>query len=94
MRGLVGSHTCVALLQAGHEVVVVDSLENSSAKAIAAVAAITSKSLHLEVADCRDTRKLEHIFQEVQPTVVLHFAGLKSGCGIGRKIRCAITVII
>ncbi len=76
--GFVGSHTCVALLQAGHKVVVVDSLENSSAKAIAAVAAITSKSLHLEVADCRDTRKLEHIFQEVQPTVVLHFAGLKA----------------
>ena len=76
--GFVGSHTCVALLEAGHEVAVVDSLENSSEAAIDGVARATGCRPHFKVADCRDTKRIEQIFKEVQPAVVLHFAGLKS----------------
>ncbi len=76
--GYVGSHTCVALLQAGHEVAVVDSLANSSAGAIDAVAGITGCRPRFDAVDCRDEVALEKIIAEVRPDAVFHFAGLKS----------------
>ncbi|WP_419848401.1 UDP-glucose 4-epimerase GalE [Candidatus Poriferisocius sp.] len=76
--GYIGSHTCVALLEAGYEVAVLDNLANSSAAAIDAVAEITGRHPRLEIADCRDESALEKVMAEVRPDAVLHFAGLKS----------------
>ncbi len=76
--GYIGSHTCVALLEAGHEVAVVDSLANSSAAAIDAVAEITGRRVRLDVVDCRDEAALDEVMAEVRPDAVFHFAGLKS----------------
>lgn len=76
--GYIGSHTCVALLEAGYEVAVLDSLANSSEAAVHAVAEITSRWPRLDVADCRDESAVEKVIAEVAPDAVLHFAGLKS----------------
>ena len=76
--GYIGSHTCVALLEAGYEVAVLDSLANSSAAAIDAVGEIAGRRPRLDVADCRDEAAVEKIMAEVSPDAVLHFAGLKS----------------
>ena len=76
--GYIGSHTCVALLDAGYEVAVLDSLVNSSAAAIDAVGEIAGRRPRLEVADCRDESALEKVVADVRPDAVLHFAGLKS----------------
>ncbi|MXZ84718.1 MAG: UDP-glucose 4-epimerase GalE [Acidimicrobiia bacterium] len=76
--GYIGSHTCVALMEAGWEIAVLDSLENSSSAAVDAVAEITGHRPRLEVADCRDEAALEKLITEMRPDAVLHFAGLKS----------------
>jgi len=76
--GYIGSHTCVALMEAGWEVAVLDSLENSSSAAVEAVAEITGHRPRLEVADCRDEAAVEKVITEMRPDAVLHFAGLKS----------------
>lgn len=76
--GYIGSHTCVALLEAGYEVAVLDSLENSSAAAVDAVAEIVGRDLRLDIGDCRDESTVEKVITEVGPDAVLHFAGLKS----------------
>ena len=76
--GYIGSHTCVALLEAGYEVAVLDSLANSSAAAIDSVGEIAGRRPRLYVADCRDEPALDKAMAEVRPDAVLHFAGLKS----------------
>ena len=76
--GYIGSHTCVALLEAGYEVAVLDSLANSSAAAVDAVAEITGRRPRLDAVDSRDESALEKVMAEVRPDAVLHFAGLKS----------------
>lgn len=76
--GYIGSHTCVALLEAGYEVAVLDNLANSSAAAVDAVAEIAGRRPCLDVADCRDEAAVEEVMDEVRPDAVLHFAGLKS----------------
>ncbi len=76
--GYIGSHTCVALLDAGHEVAVVDSLANSSSASIDAVAEIAGRRPRFDAVDCRDESALEDVMAEVRPDAVLHFAGLKS----------------
>ena len=76
--GYIGSHTCLALLEAGYEVAVLDSLANSSPAAIDAVAEIAARRPRLEVVDCRDEAAVEEVFADVRPDAVLHFAGLKS----------------
>lgn len=76
--GYIGSHTCVALLEAGHEVVILDSLANSSEAAVNAVGETTGHRPRLDVADCRDEAAVEKVITEMRPDAVLHFAGLKS----------------
>lgn len=76
--GYIGSHTCVALMEAGWEVAVLDSLENSSSAAVDAVAEVVGRGLRLDVGDCRDESAVEKAITEVSPDAVLHFAGLKS----------------
>ncbi|HBG84207.1 MAG TPA: UDP-glucose 4-epimerase GalE, partial [Acinetobacter radioresistens] len=76
--GYIGSHTCVELLQAGHEVIVLDNLSNSSEEALHRVQQLTQKSLVFIQGDIRDHQVLEQIFDEYKIDAVIHFAGLKA----------------
>lgn len=76
--GYIGSHTCVELLNAGHEVVVVDNLCNASEKSLQRVQELTGKPLVFYRADLRDREALEQIFSEETVDAVIHFAGLKA----------------
>lgn len=76
--GYIGSHTCVELLQAGYEVVVLDNFCNSSPEALTRVESITGKKITLIESDLRNKDKLREAFQEYQFAAVIHFAGLKA----------------
>ncbi len=76
--GYIGSHTQVVLLEAGHEVVCLDSLSNSSPKAQERVEALTGKTVPFYAADVRDRAALERVFSEHRFDCVIHFAGLKA----------------
>ena len=76
--GYIGSHTCVELLDAGHEIVVVDNLSNSSPKSIEAVKEITGKDFPFYVCDILDRENLTKVFDEHKIDSVIHFAGLKA----------------
>lgn len=76
--GYIGSHTCVELLESGHEVVVVDNFSNSSPESIARVEKITGKNVELRKADVRDRAAMEDVFAEHAIDCVIHFAGLKA----------------
>ena len=76
--GYIGSHTCVELLNAGYEVVVVDNYYNSVPEVLNRVEKITGKSLVKYECDIRDREGLEKIFAETNPDAVIHFAGLKA----------------
>ncbi|MFC6335270.1 UDP-glucose 4-epimerase GalE [Pseudomonas sp. CCM 7891] len=82
--GYIGSHTTLALLEAGFEVVVLDNLCNSSDAALHAVEAICGKSALMIRGDVRDRALLDRIFQEHAIDAVLHFAGLKA---VGESVR-------
>ncbi len=76
--GYIGSHTCVELLNAGHEVVVLDNLYNSSEKAVERVKEITGKDLKFYEADLLDKAAVEKVFDNEKIDAVIHFAGLKA----------------
>lgn len=76
--GYIGSHTCVELLERGHEVVVVDNLCNSSRVSMERVEAITGKRVIFYEADLLDREALEKIFDHETIDAVIHFAGLKA----------------
>lgn len=76
--GYIGSHTCVELLNAGHEVVVLDNLCNSSSESLSRVEKLTQKSLTFIEGDIRDSQLLDQVFQHQSIDAVIHFAGLKA----------------
>ncbi|MBP5233049.1 MAG: SDR family NAD(P)-dependent oxidoreductase, partial [Planctomycetes bacterium] len=76
--GYIGSHTCVELLNAGHEVIVVDNLYNSKEEALNRVRKITGKDLTFLKLDLLDFAPLDKAFKEFAPDAVIHFAGLKA----------------
>jgi len=76
--GYIGSHTCVELLEAGHEVFVIDNLCNGHEAALDRIQSITNCELQFMNADIRDTNVLDVIFKTFEPDVVIHFAGLKA----------------
>ncbi len=76
--GYIGSHTCVELLEAGYEVVVVDNLCNSSEEALNRVQRITGKELKFYRIDLLDRDKLLHVFEQETIETVIHFAGFKA----------------
>ena len=82
--GYIGSHTCVELLNKGMEVVVIDNLVNSKAKAIDRVEQITGKHVDFYAEDVRDRRVLDEIFDKHDINCVIHFAGLKA---VGESVR-------
>ena len=76
--GYIGSHTCVELLKAGHEVFVIDNLSNGHEVALERVRGITNCELQFMNADIRDTNALHKIFKTFKPEAIIHFAGLKA----------------
>lgn len=76
--GYIGSHTCIELLNAGYEVVVVDNLCNASKKSLDRVKEITGKDLTFYEDDLLDRAAIEHIFEQEKIDSVIHFAGLKA----------------
>ena len=76
--GYIGSHTCVELLNAGHEVIVLDNLCNSSAESLNRVQQLSQKSLIFVEGDIRDSQLLDQVFQQNSIDAVIHFAGLKA----------------
>ncbi|MGE3835923.1 MAG: UDP-glucose 4-epimerase GalE [Acidimicrobiia bacterium] len=76
--GYIGSHTCVALLQAGWSVVVVDNLSNSSPEAVARIRELAPGDLRFERVDLLDRPRLEDALTQQPVSAVIHFGGLKA----------------
>ena len=76
--GFIGSHTGVELLNAGHDVVVVDNLRNSKKESLNRVEKIIGKPVKFYEADVRDKEALRKIFKENKIEAAIHFAGLKA----------------
>ena len=82
--GFIGSHTCVELLNAGYDVVIVDNLYNASEKAVDRVKEITGKDLKFYQVDIRDREGLNEVFDKEDVESVIHFAGLKA---VGESVQ-------
>jgi UDP-glucose 4-epimerase len=82
--GYIGSHTCVELLAAGHRVVVVDNLVNSSAEALRRVERISGKKVDFHQVDLLDQAALDAVFARQSVDAVIHFAGLKA---VGESVQ-------
>ena len=76
--GFIGSHTCVALLEAGHDVIVLDNLCNSDASVVNRIGAICGKTPVFIEGDILDDALLRRVFSEHPVSAVMHFAGLKA----------------
>lgn len=76
--GYIGSHTCIALIEAGYSVVVADNLSNSKIDSIEAVKRITKQDIPFYEMDVTDKQAVEQIFLNHQIESVVHFAGLKA----------------
>ena len=76
--GYIGSHTCVELLNASYDVVVIDNLSNSSPEALKRVEAITNKNVTFIEGDVRNRKLLKKVFAEHSIAAAIHFAGLKA----------------
>ena len=76
--GYIGSHTCVELLENGHEVVIVDNLYNSSQEAVERVEELAGKKAAFYEVDLLDRESLDAVFEKEEVDAVIHFAGLKA----------------
>ena len=76
--GYIGSHTCVELLNAGYDVVIIDNLYNSNQKAVDRIEEITGKKVKFYEEDLMDRAAVKRVFDENQIDAVIHFAGLKA----------------
>ncbi|VAW42477.1 UDP-glucose 4-epimerase, partial [hydrothermal vent metagenome] len=76
--GYIGSHTSLELLEAGHEVVIVDNLANSQKESLRRVEELTGKSVKFYKVDLREIEQLRGVFAENKIEAVIHFAGLKA----------------
>ncbi|MBP3327881.1 MAG: UDP-glucose 4-epimerase GalE [Clostridia bacterium] len=76
--GFIGSHTCVELLNAGFEVVIVDNFYNSQPESLNRIKKITGKDFKFYEVDIRDKAGLDKVFSENKIDAVIHFAGLKA----------------
>jgi UDP-glucose 4-epimerase len=76
--GYIGSHACVALLDAGHDVVILDNLCNSSRLAVDRITQICHRAPAFVEGDIRDSALLDRLFGEYPVSAVMHFAGLKA----------------
>ena len=76
--GYIGSHTCVELLNAGYEIVVLDNLSNSKIEVVDKIKKITGKDFKFYEQDLCDEEKLDTLFKNENIDAVIHFAGLKA----------------
>ncbi len=82
--GYIGSHTCIQLLEAGHEIVVADNFYNSKYEAVKRIGELSGKDFPFYEADICDAAAVEKIFSENHIDAVIHFAGLKA---VGESVR-------
>lgn len=82
--GFIGSHTCVQLLEAGYNIVIIDNLNNSKEEIFEYITQITGKMFRYYIGDIRDEQLLEQIFTDNKIDVVIHFAGLKA---VGESVQ-------
>ena len=82
--GFIGTHTCIALLQTGYSVVILDNLCNAKQESILHVQEITGSSIPFYQMDIRDADGLRMLFQTHHISAVLHFAGLKA---VGESVQ-------
>ena len=82
--GFIGSHTCVELLNAGYEIVIVDNLYNSSEKSLDRVKELTGKDFAFYPYDIRDKENMRKVFEEHKIDACIHFAGLKA---VGESVK-------
>jgi len=76
--GYIGSHTCVELLAAGHRLVCVDNLANSSRRAVERVEELAGRAVEFHEVDLLDGRALDEVFAGRRVDAVIHFAGFKA----------------
>ena len=76
--GFIGSHTCVELLEAGYDTIILDNLCNSKSESVKRIKEITGKDVKFYECDIRDREGLDKIFAENKIDAVIHFAGLKA----------------
>lgn len=76
--GFIGSHTCVELIQAGYDVVILDNLSNSKESCVDRIKEITGVGVKFYKADLLDLESTKHVFEENKIDSVIHFAGLKA----------------
>jgi len=82
--GYIGSHTCVELLNAGWDIVVVDNFSNSKPEVLERIREITGKDFKFYEVDLLDKAGLERAFSENEVDAVIHFAGLKA---VGESVQ-------
>jgi len=82
--GYIGSHTVVELLNAGHEVLIVDDLSNAKAEVVDRIETITGKRPQFYQADCADKAAMEQIFAANRVDAVIHFAAFKA---VGESVK-------
>ena len=82
--GFIGSHTCVELLNAGHEIVILDNFSNSKPEALNRIRKITGKDFKFYEADLLNLSDVEKAFKENDISAVIHFAGLKA---VGESVQ-------
>lgn len=82
--GFIGSHTAVALLEAGHDAVIVDDLSNSSADVAERIEKISGKKPAVYICDAADADAMDRVFNENHIDAVIHFAGYKA---VGESVR-------
>ena len=82
--GYIGSHTCVELINSGHDVVIVDNLYNSKKEVVNRIEKITGVRPAFYENDVRDRAALDKIFKTEKPQAVIHFAGLKA---VGESVQ-------
>ena len=82
--GYIGSHTCVELLNAGHEVVIIDNFVNSKPESLESIRKITGKDFAFVEADLRDRAAVKAMFDAHPVDAAIHFAGLKA---VGESVQ-------
>ncbi len=82
--GFIGSHTCVELLNAGENIVILDNFSNSKPDVLDKIKAITKKDFKFYEVDLLDPEGVEKVFSENEIDTVIHFAGLKA---VGESVQ-------
>src|SRR5690348_9591491 len=75
--GYIGSHTCIALLEEGYDIAVLDTFATSRPEVIRRIQRITGKKFPVFTADLLNLQEVKHVFENIFADAVIHFAGLK-----------------